>query len=150
MNQNSLSEGKPAKKARRKQVKAATPAPAENSFFATLASYGSRQKLVQVNRPKNRKAPEVKAPSAVFAQFQASIFGRLFSFLRTRAVAPKQLRVAETVSLGEKRFVAIVQVEGQRFLIGGGAAGVSLLTELDRVPKAKTVALNDALAEMAG
>lgn len=44
--------------------------------------------------------------------------------------ASKQLRVSETVSLGEKRFVALVHVEGQKFLIGGGASGVSLLTHL--------------------
>lgn len=43
----------------------------------------------------------------------------------------KRLRVSETVSLGEKRFVAIVAVEGREFLIGGGAAGVSMLAPLD-------------------
>ncbi len=43
----------------------------------------------------------------------------------------KQLRVSETVSLGEKRFVAVVHVQGQKFLIGGGTAGVSILAELD-------------------
>ncbi|HEX4036787.1 MAG TPA: flagellar biosynthetic protein FliO [Acidobacteriaceae bacterium] len=43
----------------------------------------------------------------------------------------KQLRVAETVSLGDKRFVAVVHVAGQKFLIGGGSQGVSLLTKLD-------------------
>ena len=48
--------------------------------------------------------------------------------------ATKQLRVAETVSLGDKRFVAVVHVAGQKFLIGGGAQGVSLLTQLDAVP----------------
>lgn len=150
MNQNLPSETRPTRKPRRKQVKEVKPAPVETSFLASLASYGSRQKLVQVNRPKNRKVPAPKTASAVLAQLQASVFGRIFSFLRARAVAPKQLRVAETVSLGEKRFVAIVQVEGQRFLIGGGASGVSLLTELDRAPKSKTVALNDAITELAG
>lgn len=44
--------------------------------------------------------------------------------------ATKQLRVAETISLGEKRFVSLIQVDGQKFLIGGGATGVSLLTPL--------------------
>lgn len=44
--------------------------------------------------------------------------------------AGKQLRVSDTVSLGEKRFVAVVHVEGKKFLIGGGTAGVSLLTQL--------------------
>jgi hypothetical protein len=44
--------------------------------------------------------------------------------------ATKQLRVAETVSLGEKRFVAVVHVDGRKFLIGGGTSGVALLTQL--------------------
>ena len=47
-----------------------------------------------------------------------------------RQTATKRLRVAETVSLGEKRFVSIVCVEGREFLIGGGASGVSLLAQL--------------------
>ena len=42
----------------------------------------------------------------------------------------KRLRVSETISLGEKRFVAIVAVEGREFLIGGGVAGMSLLAQL--------------------
>jgi len=44
--------------------------------------------------------------------------------------ARKNLRVCETVSLGEKRFVAVVQVDEQRFLIGGSSSAVSLLTRL--------------------
>jgi flagellar biogenesis protein FliO len=49
--------------------------------------------------------------------------------------ATKRLRVAETVSLGEKRFVALVSVEGREFLIGGGASGVSLLATLGTTAK---------------
>lgn len=48
--------------------------------------------------------------------------------------ATKRLRVSETVALGEKRFVAIVSVEGREFLIGGGTAGVSLLAQLGLPP----------------
>ena len=44
--------------------------------------------------------------------------------------ATRRLRVSETVTLGEKRFVAIVSVEGREFLIGGGSSGVSLLANL--------------------
>jgi hypothetical protein len=44
--------------------------------------------------------------------------------------AVKQLRVAETISLGEKRFVSVIHVDGQKFLIGGGSSGVTLLTQL--------------------
>ena len=66
-------------------------------------------------------------PSARWMDF----VNRALSWLRTGSAAPKQLRVSETVALGEKRFVAIVQAEGHKFLIGGSAAGVSLLTRLD-------------------
>jgi hypothetical protein len=41
--------------------------------------------------------------------------------------------VSETISLGEKRFVAIVAVEGREFLIGGGVSGMSLLAQLGAV-----------------
>ena len=44
--------------------------------------------------------------------------------------ARKNLRVCENVSLGEKRFVAVVQVDEERFLIGGSSGSVSLLTRL--------------------
>lgn len=60
-----------------------------------------------------------------------SFVNRVFSWLRTGSVVQKQLRVSETIALGEKRFVAIVQAEGHKFLIGGSSAGVSLLTRLD-------------------
>jgi hypothetical protein len=42
----------------------------------------------------------------------------------------KRLQVAATVSLGEKRFVAVIQVDGQEFLVGGGPTNVSLLAQL--------------------
>ena len=44
--------------------------------------------------------------------------------------ARKNLRICESVSLGEKRFVAVVQVDEERFLIGGSSGSVSLLTRL--------------------
>jgi flagellar biogenesis protein FliO len=42
----------------------------------------------------------------------------------------KRLQVAETVSLGEKRLVAVIKVDGREFLIGGGATNVALLAQL--------------------
>jgi hypothetical protein len=66
---------------------------------------------------------------------------RVFSWLQKRATlrATKQLRVSETVSLGEKRFVAIIQVEDRKFLIGGGASSVSLLTQLDAATESVSI-----------
>ena len=42
----------------------------------------------------------------------------------------RSLSIKETAGLGERRFVAVVQFERQRFLIGGGAGSVTLLAEL--------------------
>ena len=39
--------------------------------------------------------------------------------------------MAATASLGEKRFVAVIQVDGLEFLVGGGTTGVSLLAQLN-------------------
>ena len=55
--------------------------------------------------------------------------------------ATKRLRVSETVALGEKRFVAIVSVEGREFLIGGGTAGISLLAHLGLPSEPETLGL---------
>src|SRR5436309_2847270 len=46
--------------------------------------------------------------------------------------ARRNLRVSENISLGDKRFVAVVQVDGERFLIGGSSTSVSLLTRLQQ------------------
>ena len=61
--------------------------------------------------------------------------------------ATKRLRIAETVSLGEKRFVAIVTVEGREFLIGGGAAGISLLAKLGSCAESEAAPLQALAAE---
>jgi hypothetical protein len=44
----------------------------------------------------------------------------------------KRLRVCESVSLGEKRFVAVIQVDGEQFLVGGSSSSVSTLAHLER------------------
>ncbi len=61
----------------------------------------------------------------------------------------RRLRVSETVSLGEKRFVSIVEVDGTSFLIGGGSASVALLTQLadGKAPAAFHQVIGDAWKE---
>lgn len=44
----------------------------------------------------------------------------------------KRLRVCESVSLGEKRFIAVIQVDGEQFLVGGSSNSVSTLAHLDK------------------
>lgn len=46
--------------------------------------------------------------------------------------AKKRLRVCETVSLGEKRFIAVIQVDGEQFLVGGSSSSVSTLAHLEQ------------------
>jgi hypothetical protein len=85
-------------------------------------------------KPAALETPTPAAPAAVFVPPPAqkpNAFMRAISWLNGRALCnTKQLRVIESVSLGEKRFVAVVHVEGRKFLIGGGASAVSLLTQL--------------------
>jgi flagellar biogenesis protein FliO len=47
---------------------------------------------------------------------------------------PQRLRLGETLSLGERRFVAVVEFERQKFLIGGNGNAVSLLANLQAPP----------------
>jgi hypothetical protein len=87
------------------------------------------------------EAPEVEAEEAAPAPedkpkqpkaAQGGLLLRAWAWLQknNKFAVAKQLRVSETISLGEKRFVALVDIDGQKFLIGGGASGVSLLTSL--------------------
>jgi flagellar biogenesis protein FliO len=62
------------------------------------------------------------------------LLSRAWGWLQSRQVArsnTRRLRVAETVSLGEKRFVAVVQVDGRHFLLAGGPTNIVLLAQLD-------------------
>jgi flagellar biogenesis protein FliO len=44
--------------------------------------------------------------------------------------SPKRLRLCESLALGERRFVAVVEVERERFLLGGTANSLVLLSRL--------------------
>jgi Flagellar biosynthesis protein, FliO len=99
------------------------------SFAQHLGDLGfsaiKKQKLTEISRPKSSHA----------AEEQGSLLRRAFSWLNENRSAPKRLRVLETVTLGDKRLVAVIQAEGRRFLVGGGPSGVSLLTALDQMQK---------------
>jgi flagellar biogenesis protein FliO len=44
--------------------------------------------------------------------------------------APRRLRLCDSLPLGERRFVAVVEFERSRFLVGGTAASLVLLARL--------------------
>jgi flagellar biogenesis protein FliO len=43
----------------------------------------------------------------------------------------RRLRVCESVSLGEKRFVAVIEIDGEQFLVGGASSSVATLARLE-------------------
>jgi flagellar biogenesis protein FliO len=43
---------------------------------------------------------------------------------------PRRLRLCESLPLGERRFVAVIEFERSRFLVGGTSAALVLLAEL--------------------
>jgi hypothetical protein len=50
--------------------------------------------------------------------------------LRLNRRAPRRLRLCESLALGERRFVAVVEFETARFLVGGTPSSVVLLSRL--------------------
>ena len=53
---------------------------------------------------------------------------RTLAQLRVRP--PRRLRLCESLSLGERRFVAVVEFDRARFLVGGTAGSLVLLSRL--------------------
>lgn len=54
--------------------------------------------------------------------------------LRLSRRAPRRLRLCESLPLGERRFVAVVEFEHARFLLGGTSASLVLLARLENAP----------------
>lgn len=77
-------------------------------------------------------------PAGALARMLTIAAARLGTLWRSQS-RPKALCVRETAGLGERRFVAVVQFERQRFLIGGSPASVTLLAQLpDEPPRGDT------------
>ena len=55
------------------------------------------------------------------------IFQRCVGALRPPV---RQLRLCESLSLGERRMVAVVRFEGMRYLVGATPASITLLSQL--------------------
>lgn len=53
---------------------------------------------------------------------------------RWRARPARQLRLRETLSLGERRFLALVEVGQRSFLVGGTGSSLTLLAHLPLDP----------------
>jgi len=108
------------------------PAPFASYMRPTPAPFPNYSGEQRIDSLRHQQVKRVAPRAAIrkVAEPQPGLLGRAFSWLRGGAAAEKQLRVIETVQLGEKRIVAIVEAEGRRYLIGCGSSGVSLLTKL--------------------
>jgi flagellar biogenesis protein FliO len=59
-----------------------------------------------------------------------SVIWRSLSLVRRAGSKRKALALRETVALGDRRFVSVIQFERQRFLIGSSPSSVTLLAQL--------------------
>jgi Flagellar biosynthesis protein, FliO len=60
----------------------------------------------------------------------ASAWNWTWQQVKSRQVR-KRLRVCETVSLGEKRLVALVEIDGEQFLLGGASGALTTIARLE-------------------
>lgn len=96
-------------------------------------------------RVRRRKKPVPHVPAV------KPWWKHLLAWLRKQKLSrpARQLRVCETVSLGEKRFAAVLEYGGQRFLLCGAAQSVQLLTELRTPAFQETLAAQQAVVSEA-
>jgi flagellar biogenesis protein FliO len=58
--------------------------------------------------------------------------------LRVGRRPPRRLRLCESLALGERRFVAVIEFEQARFLVGGTASSLVLLARLGEAGEAES------------
>ena len=87
---------------------------------------------ITIRRRSSTPAPRVEREA--LAQTLGNHLRSAWKWLERRRsahFAARRLHVTETLSLGEKRFVSIIDVDGTQYLIGGSAENVQLLTRLE-------------------
>jgi flagellar biogenesis protein FliO len=63
--------------------------------------------------------------------------------------SPRALRLCESVNLGDRRFIAVVEYERWRFLVGGTSGSLVLLANLNPdMPQASGAATSCAASEL--
>jgi len=76
------------------------------------------------------EAAAIEAPPSGSLVLRAAAALQRFLSRAATARRERKLRLCETLPLGEKRFLAVVQVNRQQFLVGATANAISLLKEL--------------------
>ena len=142
-------------KARRKKLaaaarpllKAAPALPAPHSVALVRREISFAEMVVAQMTPEERRL--LVSPSRPVAALKACLIKvaeqatSACKWLQTQGakkLSSRRLRVSETVSLGEKRFVSILQVDGTQFLIGTAAGQVSVLAVLEEPQRPQLMA----------
>ncbi len=66
---------------------------------------------------------------------------------KTRSATPNRLRISDKAALGKNAWVAVVEVDDQRFLVGAGESGVGLISELEALPEVVEEPATDAVPD---
>ncbi len=69
-----------------------------------------------------------------------SLAERVQGWLRMKTPREQHMRLVETLALGPKRSVALIQVDGQSFLAGMGTDGVTTLVPVNATEKQHVLA----------
>jgi hypothetical protein len=120
----------------RAKTKKAIQSTAERNSFQSILRNCEREQALRNQRAQKKAPPPESAISPWLALSQKGLLGSLlrgWSWLNSKYKnsAAKRLRLSEVVSLGDKRFVALIKVEDREFLIGGASSGLSLLSPLE-------------------
>ncbi len=92
-----------------------------------VSGEGDRESGFSMGSAETQESTALRRSGIVYAM------GTAWSWVRRNLVSRqsrKRLRVCESVSLGEKRFVAVIEVDGEQFLVGGASSSVSTLARL--------------------
>ncbi len=54
---------------------------------------------------------------------------------RTRGTKPNRLRISDKAALGKNTWVAVIEIDDKRLLVGAGESGVGLISELEALPE---------------
>jgi len=89
-------------------------------------------KVESIRRMEARKAGSAAAPVLESLSRRAVDLWR--QIVRVAQRPPRRLRLCENLALGDRRFVAVVEYENSRFLVGGTSSSLVLLARLGPDP----------------
>ena len=84
-------------------------------------------KIQEISESVDFKSTPLSPARESLWQRGCALWERLVELRRRR---PKSLRLCETLSLGDRRFVAVIAYEHSRFLLGGTSGSLVLLAQL--------------------